>query len=310
MRILWILPGRNNDPLNMPFVQRGVQPLREQGVEIELYFLESRRSIPIFIKSWWQAYQIAHNGNFDYVHAQFGSVVGLFSWLLGLPLIITFRGSDVNGDPFISKFRQIVGPLLSRFVARRAKQVICVSEEIGKKIKTPYIIMPSPIDTLIFRPISKLEARKKLDLPIDDVLIAFAGGSRPLKKRDLALEACRMARVKMLEIKNSQPQDMPWWINAADILILTSEREGSPNIVKEALACGVPVVSVDVGDVAYWLKLDTASRLVASKPLALSNAIQDVLSKSYPRERRIDLHLLSPEAYAKSLKEVYLASNI
>jgi glycosyltransferase involved in cell wall biosynthesis len=71
---------------------------------------------------------------------------------------------------------------------------------------------------------------------------------------------------------------MPYWLNAADVLLVTSSREGSPVTVREALACGLPVVSVDVGDVAARIADAPPSRIVSSShPEALAAALFDAL---------------------------------
>jgi teichuronic acid biosynthesis glycosyltransferase TuaC len=77
---------------------------------------------------------------------------------------------------------------------------------------------------------------------------------------------------------------MPWYYNAADVVLLTSKWEGSPNVVKEALACNVPVVSTPVGDVAEWLKGIEGCEICQWDAVNIANALKRVLR----REDRIE----------------------
>jgi glycosyltransferase involved in cell wall biosynthesis len=70
---------------------------------------------------------------------------------------------------------------------------------------------------------------------------------------------------------------MPHYYRAADCLLLTSDWEGSPNVVKEALCCDLPVVSVDVGDVRQWLDQVSGSRVVAREPDSIAAALSDLI---------------------------------
>jgi glycosyltransferase involved in cell wall biosynthesis len=73
------------------------------------------------------------------------------------------------------------------------------------------------------------------------------------------------------------PEIIPIMMNAADCLLLTSDSEGSPTVVQEALACSLPVVSVDVGDVRQRLEGVCPSRIVDRNPEDLGKALAEIL---------------------------------
>jgi glycosyltransferase involved in cell wall biosynthesis len=114
-----------------------------------------------------------------------------------------------------------------------------------------------------------------------------------------------VAGLNFLEIENVPPSDMPLWINACSAIILTSEREGSPNIVKEALACGVPVISVDVGDVGKWLIFDKYSKVTSPDIRSLVEALREHDHENPKRERRVDLSEENLEVHAMKLGHIY-----
>src|SRR5262249_62317038 len=106
--------------------------------------------------------------------------------------------------------------------------------------------------------------------------------AQPVKRHWLAEDAVRIARqsdadVELHVVSGGPPERMPLEMSACDALVLTSLHEGSPMVVKEALACNIPVVSVDVGDVAERMRGNPACRLVPPEPGAISSALDEVL---------------------------------
>jgi glycosyltransferase involved in cell wall biosynthesis len=119
-------------------------------------------------------------------------------------------------------------------------------------------VIPSGIDFELFRPIPQAEARHRLGWPQDERVVLFAGKpSMPRKRCNLAQNSVEVVNrtlpTRFMTAWGVPHRDMPVYINACDVLVLTSIHEGSPNVVKEALACNVPVVAVNVGDVAERL---------------------------------------------------------
>jgi len=118
------------------------------------------------------------------------------------------------------------------------------------------------------------------------------------KRSDIALE-------KIMGVPHEM---MPIYLNAADVLLVTSLHEGSPNIVKEAMACNLPVVTVKCGDVSERLENVYPSRVVTSyAPRLIADAIMDVLqskSKSNGREE-LKKQKLEIESFGKALVNVY-----
>jgi len=164
----------------------------------------------------------------------------------GTPLVITLHGSDV----LLGR----IEPMISRFVCRFADATIAVSKKIAAKI--PGEIVPCGVDLRTFEPKRRIEARDRLGLSLEKHYVLFPfRPSRPVKRFDVASAAVsRLAAdgldVELLTVSKVPNTEMPWYYSAADAMILCSDSEGSPTAVKEALACNLPVVTTDVGDVA------------------------------------------------------------
>jgi teichuronic acid biosynthesis glycosyltransferase TuaC len=209
----------------------------------------------------------------DVVHAHY-SLSGIVASLsTRRPVITSLMGSDLKLSGMLRA--------LTRFFARHFWAVTIVkSREMQTTLAVEDVhVLPNGVDTEIFRPLNKEECRNAIGWDSDRKYVVFAADpARPEKNFSLAKTVIDHLGKPDLELKTVygiNHADMPLYLNAADLVLLTSKWEGSPNIVKEAMACNVPVVSTDVGDIrwltagtdGYWLgghdAEDLASRIRA-----------------------------------------------
>jgi teichuronic acid biosynthesis glycosyltransferase TuaC len=226
------------------------------------------------------------------VHVFYGGVMAwrVTGWNARLPKVVTFHGSDLLGENFSGQMRKWisrVGICCSRRAARRADGVVLVASRLRQALPgglddRKLRVIPCGIDLERFRGLDQAECRRKLGWASAGFHVLFASNNGdPVKRPELA-----QAAVKRLNAGGSQAElhllqgvryaDVPEWMNAADVLLLTSAHEGSPTVVKEALACGLPVVSVDVGDVAERIQGLAGCHLAEPEPEALASRLRDV----------------------------------
>ena len=239
----------------------------------------------------------------DVVHAHFGTMTALATVLAAdVPVIITFRGSDLNPSPSDGWMRNAVQNILSNTAARFAKGIILVSPQLRSRLWFDHPnarVIPTGVDMDVFKPASRAEAREKLGWRFNDPVVLFNAGLSPSVKRlDLAEQAVGLLRqrvpaVRMHVLDGRTPhQELPLYMNAADCLLVTSDFEGSPDIVKEALASNLPIVSVDVGDVRERTSGVSGAEIVARDPQALASAAERVIksaTRSNGREKIAEL---------------------
>jgi len=311
--VLWLIPAKKNSPLDMLFAKRGLDYLETQDVQVIIKNFYETKSILGLLKEVRSVRKLTRERNVDLIHAQFGSTTAMVALLTGLPFVVTFRGTDVNGDPASSHLMNFIRKGMGILAMHFSRGNISVSSQLKSKLGpkgADSTVIPSGTKTELFRPIDKSEACMKLGLNKDLYYIAFAsGGRRKVKRYDLALKVCELLRIKghrieLLEIWNTPHDQVPWMINAAEVTILTSEMEGSPNIVRESLACGVPVVCFDVGDAAQWINQDPSSALVINVQ-DMVDKVDTILRNPPQRQRRINVEQFSETNSAKKLLNFY-----
>lgn len=315
MRVLYVIPCRAEGS-EFIFAKRQIACLEAAGVVTRNFFLTSRSSVLFLIKAVYRLRGEIERFHPDVVHAQFGTVNGILCVCAGAnPLVVTFRGGDLNPTREVSRIRSIAGRMLSQLTALRAASIICVTGRLRDRLwwkRDRSRVIPNGLNLSLFVPIAKSEARLALGWREWERVVLFnAGRNEQVKRLDLALAAVKRARRSIDNLRcevlrgGTSAEKIPLYLNAADCLLVTSDWEGSPNIVKEALACNLPVVSVDVGDVAERISGVTPSCLGERNPESLARCIVEVLQENRRSNGREKIALLSDKAIADEILDVY-----
>jgi len=172
-------------------------------------------------------------------------------------------------------------------------------------------IIPNGVDLNAFRPLDRNEARKALGLDPEKKYVLFPYDPAEQRKRyDLIRAAVAEAQfsnpeLEILHVRGVPRERMPLYMNAADLLLLASIFEGSPNAVKEAMAVNLPVVSVDVGDVRELLGQTEGCLIVPRDTKAMAGKIVEVCRSPVRTQGREQIARLSIENVAKQVVAVY-----
>ena len=323
MNVLFVIPGESAGA-SMIFVKRQAKSLIQIGVCVKQFFIASRTSPVLVLREGLRLWREIVSSRPEIMHAQYGTVTSFLCTVCALftntRLVITFRGSDLNPSTGVSRIRAIFGVILSQISSLYAWQIICVSDQLKSRLwfkKEKAFVIPSGINLQLFCEIPQVQARERLGISTVNKLVLFnASNFRKVKRFDIASEVIKIIRVKgqnaeLLVLKGTiNPEDVPLYINASDCLLVTSDREGSPNIVKEAMACNLPVISVDVGDVRERL-LDVVPSVVVSvqDPLIIAEKVMEVLALGKRSNGREKLEEISEEKVAGKIKMLYECEN-
>jgi glycosyltransferase involved in cell wall biosynthesis len=285
--VLFVIPGAAEGN-SMIFARRQADSLKCEGAAVECFYLRSRTSPALLLREYFRLR--GHIARFKpaLVHAQFGTVTAMLAACVAgrIPLAITYRGGDLNDSPSTGAVRSYLGRLLSQLAAGRAALIVCVSEGLRRRLwwrRDRAVVLPSGVDTERFRPEARDSARQRLGWPPRDRVVLFNAGRDPKNKRlDLAMESVKVAQRVWpdlrLEVLNGQvdPEQVPVLLNASDCLLVTSDTEGSPTVIQEALACAVPIISVDVGDAVERLRGVTHTRIVERDAERIGRALAGI----------------------------------
>jgi teichuronic acid biosynthesis glycosyltransferase TuaC len=290
--------------------------LRNRGLEFEIFHFEGRRNPFNYLKAFIKIQRKISSNKFDVIHAQWGqsALPILFS---EIPLVVTFRGSDLYGITRTDGTYSVLGKILtylSSLTARKAKAIILVSAAMRKLLpkisQTKVSIIPTGINLNLFRPLSMEECRIKLGLDLTKKFVLFGGDPERADKRfNLASESLVYVNqkypVEFLIARNVEQTAMPLYINAANLILLTSKHEGSPNIIKEALACNKPIVTVNVGDVSERIGSIRGSRITDDSPISIAEAITGVLEEKEFYESRNSILELDENLITDQIIDIY-----
>ncbi|MDP4281804.1 MAG: glycosyltransferase [Bacteroidota bacterium] len=297
MKVLSILPETKN-PSGMVFAKRQIELLSTLGVENRTFIFPSTElTFRKLINNGIRLRKEVRSFHPDIVHVHYGLIYAFAAaFFQGHRLIITFQGSDINNIASRSRFRNIFNHFLSNMAVLRAGTVICVSRNVSGNLwwghkKT--VIIPPGIDMDLFKPMDRQICREKLNWPASEKVILFNANNPAVKRIDIAEKTILLlkeqipgARLEILRGIITDDNQIPVIINASDCLLICSDSEGSPTMVKEAMACNIPVVGVDVGDVKERLRNVNGSSVVGKDPAVLANAIAGVLREGKSSEGR------------------------
>ena len=273
----------------MIFAKRQAAAIAEAGQLVETFFLASRTEPTAIYKEYRRLRRTIAAFQPDIVHSQFGTVTALLCALAtARPLVITFYGGDLNPDAAPPSLRVRAARFFSQLGALRARRMVCVSRHMVPQLwwrRSRVSIIPCGVDTRVFTPQAKSSARQVLGWRADERIVLFNAGSDPRRKRlDLAERAVECARgrcgaIRLVVLRGDDtPEQVALAMNGADCMVVTSDSEGSPTIVQEALACRLPIVSVPVGDIAERLDGVRPSCIVPRDPVRIGDAVCAILA--------------------------------
>jgi len=244
-----------------PFVYEQAEAIKKHNISVEFYGIKGK-GFAGYLKNYFPLLKEIKNYRPDLIHAHYGLSGLLANLQRKVPVITTFHGSDLNNAQVLK---------YSNLSKRMSHASIFVSQsmEIKGIKKNKYYIIPCGVDLTQFNSLPKIEARQMLGYQQNEIIILFSSSfDRKVKNYPLAEKACShlekiiLKKVKLLELKNYSRKEVNLLINSADCALLTSISEGSPQFIKEAMACNCPVVATDVGDVS-WLFGGEAGHFIA-----------------------------------------------
>jgi glycosyltransferase involved in cell wall biosynthesis len=285
------------------FVREQVESLRKEGVEADVFFVNGRKSIFNYLWAFprFWAHLLTHRYDLLHSHYVFVTMVARAQFLY--PVVTTQH----SGEAY-TKWQRRLSYLMNPIVDK----IIAVSEDTKRKGRLDgAIVIPCGIDFNLFKPMPRVEARKLLGLSLDKKLVLWAGEHfRPVKRFDIVQKAMallqeRIPEAELVLVSGKPLSAVPAYMNACDVLLLVSDKEGSPMVVKEAMACNLPVVSVPAGDVAEMIEGTEGCYLCTQDPRDAAAKLELVLQWGQRTDGRNRIGHMEVGAISRRIVSVY-----
>lgn len=323
MRVLQIVGGSKPPPDSRDniFIHRQIRSLRSLIPEMHVIYAglgSNSKDMLVLAKKLRQVIKVFQP---HLIHSQYATMTGAVTNLLSpkIPVVVSFGGDDIYGsyrnEYSTRSTRTYLALRFSKYCAKKAACCVAKNRNMkeilmnwgAKRIE----IIPNGVNLDLFKEMNQASCRLQLKLKNDIKYVAFAVRNNDyVKRRDLAeraVELCNQAsshKVELLLLQNVAPDSVPLYLNAADVVLLCSNHEGSPNIIKEALACNRPVVSADVGDVRERFSLVKGIFFVRHDPIEIAKSLEQALLLQKSDGRKY-VCCLAEEIIARQLYELY-----
>jgi glycosyltransferase involved in cell wall biosynthesis len=256
------------------FVKDQMDAVRKAGVEVDVLAFDGRTAKQAYARAVAAVRQRVRSDKFDVVHAHYGLTGAVASMQRWAPVVTTIWGSDAGYVRWQGR--------VSWAVARLTTPIF-VSQHNAQALGLPGArVISSGVDTAFFSPVDPVEARQALGFG-NGLYILFPGRRDIRRKRaDLFDAACEILReqwpdLQTLALQGYSREETRLLLSAVDVVLMTSDWEGSPVAIKEALSCRTRVVSVRVGDVPEVIRALPGCAVADRRPTALAEAVSRAL---------------------------------
>lgn len=297
-KVLIIASGNANT--KSPFVLEQVNALKKKGIEFDFFQIKGKGIIG-YLNNYKRLIEQIKSIGPDIVHAHYGLSGLLAVFQRKIPVVTTFHGSDIN----VTKNR-----ILSKIADLLSAVSIFVSIDLAIKLnkKKPNVI-PCGVDLDVFYPVDKNATRLKLGMSLHKKYLLFSSSFKNTVK-NYPLAKAAIAKIpnddiELIELKGFDRVKVALLMNAVDAVLLTSFTEGSPQFIKEAMACNTPIISTNVGDVAEIIKDIDGCYLTNNRPEDVASNIQKALKFNNKTNGRNNISRFDNSTIADKIVKLY-----
>jgi len=302
------------------FVHSQARSLEAIGLEVDVLAIRGYASQWEYLRGAGEMVRRSLRARHDIVHAHYGHSAIIARLGLGRPLVVSYCGDDLLGTPTPGRPTEMTAA--SRRLARTFAQVARVASatitksrqmelELPESMRPRNHVIPNGVDLDFFKPIDRAQARRRLGWEAQEKVALFVGNpsnerkNHALAERAVARAAAERPQLRLRVASGIAPEDVPVWMSAADALVHPSWSEGSPNTVKEAMACELPVVATPVGDVPERLDGIPGCHVAAADEEAFAAGVLDAIDHGRCPEARAAVAELSIDRVAHRVAAVY-----
>ena len=301
MNILFVSSGNSKNGISLIVKNQG-QSLKDIGLKVD-YFTIKGKGLKGYLKSINLLKKQVNLNNYDIIHAHY-SLSGYLVAISGInkPIVVSLMGSDIMA-------KEINQYIIKFFYKYKWNSLIVKSKSLSDKLQLKNInIIPNGVDFNLFKPLDKRYSMNRIRLDNNKKHVLFAASPNRLEKNfNLAKKAFDNLNIDHIELHcldNIDYKDIPFYMNACNVILLTSLWEGSPNVIKEAMACNRPIVSTDIGDVRNIIQNTKGCYICSYDSKDIAEKISLAL-KFKNTNGRIKIDYLKRENIAKKILTIY-----
>lgn len=302
------------------FIVSQAHSLLEAGTAVDVLYVRGYLGADVYPKALLALPRAARRASYDLVHIHYGHTALAGIGIRQRPLVISYCGGDLLGNPDDGgiTLKSRLEAAVFRQVARVATVTITKSDEMEQalpgSLRAKNYVLPNGVDLDMFALRSREQARAQLGWRLDEKIMLFLGDpDDPRKNVALARSAAELVKHDVASTRlhvawGVTPEEVPVLMNAADCLLFTSRSEGSPNVIKEAMACALPIVATPVGDIPERLQAVGNCFVRDPSPGSMAQALVEALGCDHAPEARAAVEALRIGAVAERLLEIYDAA--
>ena len=308
-------------PFYGSFVRDEAEALRAAGVNVDVYFVNGRASKFNYLGMPGGFFSRLRRQQYDIIHVHHSFCGAVATLQRRVPVIWTFHEGEIVSTADVARTDASIKRLayssgLKRRVADRVTRLIVVADFLrGPLGRDDAITMACGIDTGQFAPMDSAAAKQALGIDPNRRYILFPSSPDRVEKRyELARDAVAMlhqrrgdavADVELICLDRVPHEQVPMYINACELMLMTSAFEASPVTIREALSCNVPVLCTDIGDVRMVIDGIDGCAIIDADPGSIADALDRALSSARRIASRDRMQAHSLESTARRLIQIY-----
>jgi len=258
MKVLFVSSGNSEFFEIVPFVKSQGDSLKRKGIDLE-YFTVQGKGFKGYLKNIKLIRKILRQKHFDIIHAHYSlsGWVALFA-AFHKPIVLSLMGSDTYGfvnDSGTKTTKSLLMQVQVKAIQMFFNAIIVKSQNLERSVwrKKVCYIVPNGVNYSKFKPLNQKKCRQQLNLKQNEKIILFMGNTKdPRKNFTLFEQSLKFLKTENYRVVTPFPikhDEMVVYYNACDVLVFPSIKEGSPNVIKEAIACNIPIVATTSGDI-------------------------------------------------------------
>ena len=314
MKALFVSSGNLTTEIS-PIVENQAESLIQKGIEIDHFTIKGKGLLG-YLKNIPALRKQLKSQNYSIIHAHFG-YCAIVSQLAKIdqPLVSSFMGDDLlltkKEDGSATLPSKIMTAINQWFGVNRYNFIIVKTEEMKKKLPCEHVtVIPNGVNLERFKPEDQILCRKNLGLDLDQKIILFATDPKRMEKNYLLAKKAhehlnKTTSSELLVVYDIDQAKLCQYYNASDVVILTSFHEGSPNVIKETMACNIPIVSTPVGDVKELIGNTEGCFISSYDPDQFAHKIQQALDFGKRTDGRNNIKHLESGIIADKVITVY-----